>query len=74
MTNTPPTPTFETRCVKRVHDDSDDDVEVPPLPDELQVLADQLLVIGENEDIHAWNTRIKVSHLLDHFWFTWWSK
>ena len=59
----------------RVSDcESDVEMDVPPMPDELIKLAHQLLTVGETEIISDPHTLLKVEDLCLTFWLSWWSK
>ena len=68
-----PSPTFG-KGTKRARDDSDDDMEMPPMPVELIVLANELMAIGQDHNLGCPHTLLKVEELCAHFWNTWWSK
>ena len=57
------------------HDpNSDTEVEVPPVPDELIILAHTLLAIGNEENVSCPHTLLKVEDLCEHVWNVWWTK
>ena len=69
----PNTPDFG-RGTKRCHEDSEEDMEMPPMPVELIQLANELLAIGKSDNITHPHTLLKVEELCNNFWLAWWSK
>ena len=59
---------------KRQKSDSDDDMEIPPLPAELIALAGDLMAFGRDESLECVSTLTKAEKCCLTFWEHWWSK